>query len=49
MTPALGISGRIAAYIQTAQITQRLALMALLLGGFRARDPAQRRAADQRR
>ena len=34
MTPALGISGRIAAFFQTAQITPLLALMALLLGGF---------------
>ena len=34
MTRALGISGRIAAFFQTAQITPLLALMALLLGGF---------------
>jgi multidrug efflux pump subunit AcrB len=34
MTAALGISGRIAAFFQTAQITLLLALMALLLGGF---------------
>ena len=34
MTPALGISGRIAAFFQAAQITPLLALMALLLGGF---------------
>ena len=32
MTPALGISGRIAAFFQTAQITPLLASMALLLG-----------------
>ena len=34
MTSTLGISGRIAAFFQTAQITPLLALMALLLGGF---------------
>lgn len=34
MTSSLGISGRIAAFFQTAQITPLLALMALLLGGF---------------
>ena len=34
MNPALGISGRIAAFFQAAQITPLLALMALLLGGF---------------
>ena len=33
-TAALGFSGRIAAFFQTAQITPLLALMALLLGGF---------------
>ena len=33
-TPALGISGRIAAYFQSAQITPLLALVALLLGVF---------------
>jgi multidrug efflux pump subunit AcrB len=32
--PTLGISGRIAAFFQTAQITPLLALMALLLGVF---------------
>ena len=32
--PRLGISGRIAAYFQTAQITPLLALVALLLGVF---------------
>ncbi len=34
MKPALGISGRIAAYFQSAQITPLLALVALLLGAF---------------
>ncbi|MEP7281920.1 MAG: efflux RND transporter permease subunit, partial [Rubrivivax sp.] len=34
MNPSLGISGRIAAYFQTAQITPLLALVALLLGVF---------------
>ena len=34
MRKALGISGRIAAYFQTAQITPLLALVALLLGVF---------------
>ena len=34
MKPALGISGRIAAYFQSAQITPLLALVALLLGIF---------------
>src|SRR5690554_3873620 len=34
MTPHLGISGRIAAYFQTAQITPLLALIALLAGLF---------------
>ena len=34
MTPALGISGRVAAFFQAAQITPLLALLALLLGGF---------------
>ncbi len=34
MSQALGISGRIAAYFQTAQITPLLALLALLLGIF---------------
>ena len=34
MTTTLGISGRIAAFFQSAQITPLLALMALLLGGF---------------
>ncbi len=34
MQPALGISGRIAAYFQTARITPLLALAALLLGLF---------------
>ena len=33
-TPALGVSGRIAAYFQRAQITPLLALVALLLGLF---------------
>ncbi len=33
-TPVLGISGRIAAYFQSAQITPLLALLALLLGAF---------------
>ena len=34
MKPALGISGRIAAYFQTAQITPLIALLALMLGIF---------------
>ena len=34
MTPRLGISGRIAAFFETAQITPLLALVALLLGAF---------------
>src|SRR5690606_7414328 len=34
MTPRLGVSGRIAAYFQTAQITPLLALVALLVGIF---------------
>ena len=34
MQPSLGISGRIAAYFQSAQITPLLALVALLLGAF---------------
>jgi multidrug efflux pump subunit AcrB len=34
MTPPLGISGRIAAFFQAAQITPLLALVALLLGAF---------------
>ena len=34
MTTPLGISGRIASFFQSAQITPLLALMALLLGGF---------------
>ena len=34
MNTSLGISGRIAAYFQSAQITPLLALVALLLGGF---------------
>ena len=34
MTSSLGISGRIAAFFQTAQITPLLAVLALLLGGF---------------
>ena len=34
MKPTLGISGRIAAYFQSAQITPLLALVALLLGAF---------------
>jgi len=34
MKATLGISGRIAAFFQSAQITPLLALMALLLGGF---------------
>ena len=34
MRKALGISGRIAAYFQTAQITPLLAIGALLLGAF---------------
>ena len=34
MNPRLGISGRIAAYFQSAQITPLLALVALLLGVF---------------
>jgi len=33
-TPKLGVSGRIAAYFQSAQITPLLALVALLLGIF---------------
>jgi hypothetical protein len=33
-TPALGVSGRIAAFFQRAQITPLLALVALLLGVF---------------
>ena len=33
-TPRLGVSGRIAAYFQTAQITPLLALVAFLLGLF---------------
>ena len=33
-TPALGISGRIASFFQSAQITPLLALVALLLGIF---------------
>ncbi|HET7863068.1 MAG TPA: efflux RND transporter permease subunit, partial [Burkholderiaceae bacterium] len=34
MKPTLGLSGRIAAFFQTAQITPLLALVALLLGAF---------------
>ncbi len=34
MTPRMGVSGRIAAYFQTAQITPLLALVALLAGLF---------------
>jgi multidrug efflux pump subunit AcrB len=34
MKPTLGVSGRIAAFFQTAQITPLLALVALLLGAF---------------
>ncbi len=34
MKPALGISGRVAAFFQSAQITPLLALLALLLGAF---------------
>ena len=34
MTTRLGVSGRIAAYFQSAQITPLLALVALLLGIF---------------
>ena len=34
MTTTMGISGRIAAFFQTAQITPLLALLALLLGAF---------------
>ena len=34
MKTAMGISGRIAAFFQTAQITPLLALLALLLGAF---------------
>ena len=34
MKPALGVSGRVAAYFQAAQITPLLALVALLLGVF---------------
>ena len=34
MKTALGVSGRIAAFFQSAQITPLLALLALLLGGF---------------
>src|SRR5512139_752424 len=34
MKPALGISGRTAAFFQSAQITPLLALVALLLGAF---------------
>lgn len=34
MNPSLGISGRIAAFFQSAQITPLIALVALLLGGF---------------
>ena len=33
-TTTMGVSGRIAAYFQTAQITPLLALVALLLGVF---------------
>ena len=33
-SPALGVSGRIAAYFQQAQITPLLAVVALLLGFF---------------
>ena len=49
MTTRLGISGRIAAFFQAAQITPLLALVALLLGAVRGDGHAARgRAADQR-
>ena len=37
--PALGVSGRIARYFQSAQITPLLALIALLLGVFAIEEP----------
>ena len=38
MTTPLGVSGRIAAFFQSAQITPLLALVALLLGIFAVLD-----------
>jgi multidrug efflux pump subunit AcrB len=47
-TPALGISGRIASFFQSAQITPLLALVALLLGIFAVLVTPREGAADQR-
>ena len=44
----LGVSGRIAAFFQRAQITPLLALVALLLGVFAVLVTTRGRAADQR-